>query len=88
MRNRDMPAAPTDPQDAVDFTGKPYAEHQGLTKRESAAIAALQGLLAGEGARKVSVADAMGITRSQAYVQEAVDYADALFNELEKEDKG
>lgn len=77
MRNRDMPATP-----AGDGAN-------GLTKREAAAIAAMQGFIAAPATRierHMKEAAEKGLT-FQAYVaQWACRYADTLFNELEKTD--
>ena len=67
MRNRDMPAG------ANNADGPNY---DGLTKREAAAIAAMQGMLAHD-------AD-LGVPRLDV-PREAVSMADSLFDELDKE---
>ena len=72
MRNRDMPAAP---QDENQYGGPAYI-FCGLTKRETAAIAAMQSALATLGA------DYSYAERAQV----AAKQADALFDELEKGD--
>ena len=78
MRNGDMPANPvpnelegyyTDPKTCTRF--EPF---MGMTKREAFAMAAMQGLCADP--------DMPGITSS---VQLAVELADALLAELDKE---
>lgn len=66
MRERDRPATPTADGQLGD----------GLTKREAAAIAAMQGLLAGEREH----------TPPDETAKSAVKRADALFDELEKGD--
>ena len=71
MRNRDKPSSQI-MIDAVDNTGCSF----GLTKLEAAAIAAMQGALSTSisGAHKIPV----------NLVREAVECANALFDELEK----
>ena len=73
MRNRDSAAYPK---------ANPYvAEPGGLTKREAAAIAAMQGILAC-GMHTTPPED---MSQLEAIAQESVAYADALFDELEKD---
>ena len=90
MRNRDAPAYNATVLKRSGATSKTpesqrYESHHGLTKREAAAIAAMQGMLA-LGWRSKEQRD----TARDKWVvpddiaQGAVAYADALFDELEK----
>ena len=74
-RNRDTPASP---QDQNQYGG-PAHIFCGLTKREAAAFAAMQGMVA-SGERL------MEDTSAHFVAQCAVIQADALFDELEKRD--
>ena len=84
MTNRDMPAHPGTqrawPKDGP-IDGVLIAT-DGLTKREAAAIAAMQGLLAASGGSEHYYAadDIKNVSRA------AVDHADALFDDMEKLD--
>ena len=72
MKNRDMPAV----------------EKGGLTKREQAAIAAMQGLLAGfvDPVSMGNLSEKTGVEPEVAIAMMAQKFADALFDELEKGD--
>ena len=93
MRNRDEPAAPSDRQlyfgkvDGKDVWDAPL----GLTKREAATIAVMQGLLSGEdtagAASVVENAKRFNMTPTRFFVRLAVQHADALFDELETEER-
>ena len=88
MTNRDMPAHPGTqrawPKDGP-IDGVLIAT-DGLTKRETAAIAAMQGLLANHEASASIQEDAIeaGIHPADNMASIAVYAADALFDELEK----
>ena len=70
MRNRDKPV-------------RSYAGvNDGLTKREKAAIAAMQGLLAASGGSE----HYFGANDTRGVSQTAIAHADALFDEMEKDD--
>ena len=75
MRNRDKSAHPA-PSDAPD----------GLTKREAAAIAAMQGLMSNSDALTSlhQAADSECGEAEALVAKEAIRQADALFDELEK----
>ena len=73
MKNKNAPANPTSVacgSNGIAVTSDRF-EKGGLTKREYAAIAAMQGLLTGKGAQ-------------ENIAKWSVDAADLLFNELEK----
>ena len=85
MKNRDMPAAP--PAHRTFFSGE---EATGLTKREAAAIAAMQGVIGNPDYMK-ALAKQFGTSGMKApdYVALAArDLSDALFDELEKPHDG
>ena len=87
MRNRDAPAQPTEVM--VDPGGKGRAAQfepcAGLTKREAAAIAAMQGILSGPHANELnSILEKGDTARSAVVAILAVKHANALFNELEE----
>ena len=73
MRNRDMPAGV-----------EPMDEAIGLTKREAAAIAALQGILADSSFQVPDEVRQELISANEVIAGMAVRAADALFDELEK----
>ena len=72
MRNRDKPATGFG---YTNFNNKPRYDH-GLTKHEAAAIAAMQGLLAGSN-------PASDYAHPERYADSAVNLADALFDRLD-----
>jgi len=72
MRNRDMPAKPLTGNVQINKEGF-LAE--GLTKLETATIAAMQGILASP----------KNIASYQATVNDAINCANKLFDELEKD---
>lgn len=77
MRNRD-----------TEINPPPDSARGGLTKREYAAIAAMQGILADPSnidPRLLATADANGIKPVQVIAGMAANSADALFDELEKD---
>ena len=92
MRNRDMPAygKETLPTAIVDGHGNTIAHGKvenpdpaGLTKREAAAIAAMQGILAADKEFPIGTND----KNANVFVaRNAASYADALFDALEKKE--
>ena len=76
MKNRELPASST-----IAMNG-----HRGLSKREAAAIAAMQGMLANPEVEKYAHAHALeGEPFSMAkYASVAVRIADAMFDALEE----
>ena len=85
MRNRDMPATP---QEANQFGGSVYA-WSGFTKREEAAIAAMQGLLSCSSEQFASLNTAsatVGTTFGQTVAAVAINHVDDLFDALEDRD--
>lgn len=93
MRNRDMPA--TAVASAIvgeNPFGKPiYREHDGLSKREKAAIAAMQGILSHPPkvtAEQEEVISQSGMTPFHVAARMAIAHADALFDELDGEGTG
>lgn len=91
MKNADLPAMPndTDPQtltcmglmnNVSDF----YRHGTGLTKREMFAMAAMQGLLAGNTARELYELTKNGETPLDYITRQSTDLADALLAELER----
>lgn len=76
-RNRDMPAYPK---------ANPYvAEPGGLTKREAAAIAAMQGMMANDKSISALRDGIEGFCQATSIA--SVAHADALFDELERTEK-
>ena len=78
MRNRDRSSCATG-----------HLPQGGLTKREAAAIAAMQGMMAGAdekgAATMLKIAEQFCISTTQAYARSAIEMADALFHELDEE---
>ena len=92
MRNRDLPAVAgevaewgehpligADGKEAGHYVGSRTVQHAGLTKREAAAIAAMQGLLANPSIKH----QARGSYKATDIAYFAVMHADALFDALE-----
>lgn len=92
MRNRDMPAGMGDHAVKMPLTSAiSMAQSPGLTKFETAAIAAMQGILAcPEGwaaATAVVKATDARISTEMAVAHFSISHAKALFDELEKPDE-
>lgn len=80
MNNGDMPAMPVTDDAGMPFNSVPEDLCTiGLTKREAFSKAAMQGLLAAD-------SDGASIegTYAEAIARDAVSFADALLNELER----
>ena len=96
MRDRDTPAVPC--PENVQCTKLPGAKgwqvDSGLTKRQEAAIAAMQGMLSSRAERE-DILNTMAVRREQGHpvtmkevvAERSVEQADALFDELEKDNE-
>ena len=85
MRNRDMPAhSVSGAKERIGNQSHQEAGSGGLTKREAAAIAAMQGQLA-SGTTADIAQHVKDVSEEECTAHYAVAFADALFNELDKD---